>query len=158
SRSLTSARRMTSKASASPSTNTRFGGPINSNSVLPVVIFGPHAPIVLKAHSLHQHGHGLLDAAPECRKQLRPERAVHHAMITRQRPRHDADKGDPARGRLDRLPARSADRENGRLRRIDDGGELAHAVHAEVGDGGGAALILVWHQLSLSRARRQLAH
>ena len=37
---------------------------------------------------------------------------------------------------LDRLPPRGADRQDRRLRRIDDGGEFAHAVHAEIGDRG----------------------
>ena len=83
-----------------------------------------------------------------------PKRAVHHAVIAGERHAHHADERDAAVLCLDRLPARGADRQNGRLRRIDDGGKFAHPVHAEIGDRGRAALIFLRRELPGARARR----
>ena len=56
-----------------------------------------------------------------------------------------------------RTTARSlagADRDDGGMRRIDDGGEFLDAVHAEIGDRRGAALIFLRLELARPRARR----
>src|SRR6185437_444280 len=86
---------------------------------------------------LHEEGDRLLDQRLEGGKQFGAERAVEHAMIARHGRRHLADEFDGAVLRLHRRAARRADRQDRRVRRIDDGGELARAVHAEIGDGGG---------------------
>src|SRR3990172_5543703 len=44
---------------------------------------------------------------------------------------------------FDRVAARGADREDARLRRVDNRRELANAVHAKIGDGRCAALVFV---------------
>ncbi len=54
--------------------------------------------------------------------------------------------------RVDPLLA-DADREDSAVRRVDDGGELLNAVHAEVGDRRGAALVLVPAPVSCCVAR-----
>jgi hypothetical protein len=46
--------------------------------------------------------------------------------------------------------------QDGRLGGVDDGGELLHAEHAEVGDGEGAAAHVVGGQLALAGAADQL--
>src|SRR5262249_36101980 len=69
-----------------------------------------------------------------------------------------AREGDAAVFLFDRLPPRGADRQDRRLRRIDDGGKFAHAVHAEIGDGGGTALVFIRLEPSGARARRHLLH
>ena len=127
----------------SPLTMTGFGGPISSTRFSQPPSFAPiHINIVT----------GCSTRSLEGRQQLGAERAVDHAMIAGERHRHDAGEGDAAVRGLDRLPTRGADRQDGRLRRIDDGGELAHAVHAEIGDRRRAALIFARREL-LRRAR-----
>lgn len=55
------------------------------------------------------------------------------------------------------LLVRATDRENARLRRVDDRREAVDApVHSEVGDGEGAALELLRLELALAGACRQL--
>src|SRR5580692_2904325 len=58
----------------------------------------------------------------------------------------------------DSLTARGADREDRGVRRIDDGGELAHAVHAEIGDRRRAALVIRRLKLLVARARGEVLH
>ena len=52
----------------------------------------------------------------------------------------------------DRALLAGADRQNGRLRRIDHGGEILDAVHAEIGHRRGAALIFVRLELAVAGA------
>ncbi len=107
---------------------------------------------------LDQHRDRPLDQALECGKKLGAERAVDHTVIARQCHRHDADEGDGAAFALHRLPPRRPDRQDGGLRRIDDGGKLPHAVHAEIGDRGRAALIFRGGELLRAGARSHLLH
>ena len=79
-------------------------------------------------------------------------------MIARQCDAHLADEFDAAIFRLDRRAPRGADGEDGRVRRIDDGREFAHAVHAEIGDGARAALIFVRPEFLPAGARGEIAH
>mmetsp|Transcript_10498 Transcript_10498/g.42445 ORF Transcript_10498/g.42445 Transcript_10498/m.42445 type:complete len:452 (+) Transcript_10498:266-1621(+) len=60
--------------------------------------------------------------------------------------RRDGPAGDPR-----------ADGEDAGLRRVDDGGELGDAEHAEVGDRAGAALELVRLELAVARSAREVA-
>src|SRR5262245_14831280 len=153
SRSLASENLTRLKAPESPFTMTGLGGPIRRTSAFSAIFY----PLrIFDAKFSHQHRHGLLDKSLERRQQLGPEDAVDHAVIAGERHREHARERDAAVFLLDRLPPRGADREDGRLRRIDDGGKFTHAVHAEVGDGGGTALVFLRLELSRARARRQL--
>src|SRR5215470_17614337 len=151
SRSLASENFTRLKAPKSPFTMTGLGGPIRRTSAFSAIFYP------LREFS-HQHRHGLFDEAFERRQQLGPEHAVDHAVIAGERHREHARERDATVLRLDRLPPRGADRQHRRLRRIDDGGKFAHAVHAEIGDGGGTTLVFVRRELSRARARRQLLH
>src|SRR5690606_41026715 len=85
----------------------------------------------------------------EGREPARRERAVDRAVVRRERAPHRAPDLEVAvddDGRLDR----SADRKDRRLRRVEDRGELARAVHPEVGHGRRAALELLLAQASLA--------
>src|SRR5262245_60424805 len=153
SRSLASENLTRLKAPESPFTMTGLGGPIRRTSAFSAIFH----PLWYFGVS-HQHRHGSLDKSLERRQQFGPERAVDHAVIAGERHREHAREGDAAVFLFDRLPPRRADREDRRLRRIDDGGKFAHAVPAEIGDGGGTALVLVRCELSHTRPRRQLLH
>src|SRR5665811_296776 len=125
---------------SSPPTMTGFLLPISSTSGFsPAIRFSP----------LDQCGDRLFDETLEGGEQLAAERAVHHAMIAGQRDRQLADEFHSPVFGFDWCAARGADRQNGGVRRIDDGGELAHAVHAEIGNGAGAALVFVRLELCL---------
>src|SRR5262249_56189125 len=89
----------------------------------------------------YQHRDRLFDEAFERRQQLGPEHAVDHAVVAGERHREHAREGNAAVFLLDRLPPRGADRKHRRLRRIDDGGKFAHAVHTEIGDSGGTTVV-----------------
>ena len=60
--------------------------------------------------------------------------------------------------RFDRRAPRRADRQDGRVRRIDDRRELAHTVHAQIGDGARTALIFVGLEFFLARTVGEIAH
>src|SRR5215472_5779829 len=137
SRSLASENLTRLKAPESPFTMTGLGGPIRRTSAFSAIFH----PLWYFGVS-HQHRHGLLDKSLERRQQFGPERADGHAAVFL----------------FDRLPPRGADRQDRRLRRIDDGGKFAHAVHAEIGDGGGTALVFIRLEPSGARARRHLLH
>src|SRR5215472_19126516 len=149
-RSLASGNLTRLKAPESPFTMTGLGGPIRRTSAFSAIFH----PLWYFGVS-HQHRHGLLDESLERRQQLGPERAVDHAVIAGERHREHACARNAAVFLLDRLPPRGADRQHRRLRRIDDGGKFAHAVHAEIGNGGGPTLVFVRRELSRARARRQ---
>src|SRR5271166_800767 len=152
SRSFGSGSLSSSNTGFNPPTMTGLSGPISSTAVFSAAI----------SHSRnwrsYQHRHRLLDNALEGRQQLRPDGAVDHAVIARKRHRDDADEGDAAVRALHRLAPRGADCEDGRLRRIDDGGKLAHPVHAEIGDCGRAALIFARIKLPRTCPRDQILH
>ena len=63
---------------------------------------------------------------------------IDYTVITGQCYGHLADEDDAAVAFLDWCPPRRADCKNRGVRRINDGGEFAHTVHAKVGDGEGA--------------------
>jgi hypothetical protein len=105
-----------------------------------------------------EHAHRHLDERLEGREQLCAKRSVDHAMVARQRHAQHAGESDSAVFFLDRLTARGADCEDGRVRRIDDGGKFAHAVHAEIGDGRRPALIIGRRKLLVPRASREIFH
>ena len=64
--------------------------------------------------------------------------AVDDAVVARQRDVHQPPRDDPAVGVTARAQRDLADREDRRLRMVDDGVETPHAEHAEVRDGEGA--------------------
>src|SRR6266487_1253496 len=68
----------------------------------------------------HHHHHGVLDQGLERADELGPERTVDRAVIGGESDRHDMRGFDLAVAH-DRALLAGADRENGRMRRIDDG-------------------------------------
>src|SRR6476469_8293345 len=103
--------------------------------------------------SLDEESDGAFDEALECGEQFGAERAIDDAVIAGERHRHLAHEFDAALRRFDRRTTRSAHREDRRVRRIDDRRELAHAVHAEIGDRRRTALVFGGFELLLARAR-----
>src|SRR5215471_16891987 len=79
----------------------------------------------------HHHHHGVFDQFPERADQLGAERAVDRAMIAGQGHAHDMGGLDPAVTNHRTLLA-GTDREYRGLRRVDHGGEVIDAVHAEI--------------------------
>src|SRR5215510_6694641 len=145
SRSFASPRRW-SRTDDRPLTIVGFGGPIKRTSTRSLVI------------GSHQHCHWIFDQASERSKELGPERAVDDTMIAGKRHRHHARKANATIRSLDRLPPRRADRQNGRMRRIDNRRELTHAVHAEIRDRRRAALIFMRLEPARAGALGELAH
>src|SRR4029453_11141297 len=94
----------------------------------------------------HHHHHGVFDQLLECPDQLCPERAVDGAVIAGQRHAHHLRDLDLATAYHRALLA-GADGQDRRLRRVDHGGEVVDAVHAEVRHRRGAALIFFRLQL-----------
>src|SRR5260370_20894909 len=90
-------------------------------------------------------------------KQVGAERAVAHAVIARERHRHLAHETEAVLA-LDRPPLAGADRQDGRLWRIDDRRELADAVHAEIGDRARATLVFVRLQSARPPALDEVLH
>src|SRR5690242_8427482 len=107
--------------------------------------------------SLDEESDGAFDKALEGGEQFGAERAVEDAVIARERCGHHAHEFDAIR-RLHRGTAGCADRQDRRVRRIDDRRELADAVHAEIGDCRRAALIFVRLEFFLARAGGEFAH
>ena len=77
--------------------------------------------------------------------------AVDRAVVAREGHRHHRP-GDERPVARDRPLLDRADGEDRRLRRVEDGDELLHAVHAEVGDRERAALEVGGLQLAVARA------
>src|SRR5258708_4480521 len=90
----------------------------------------------------HHHHDRIFDQHLECAEQLGAERAVDCAVIAGQSHAHQLRDFDLA-VLDDRALLASADREDGGVWRVDHGGKILDAVHPEVGDGGGAALIFL---------------
>ena len=61
-------------------------------------------------------------------------------------------------GSFDRPALASSDCQHSGLRGVDDGGKFAYAVHSQVGDGGGPALIFVGQEFPVAGARREILH
>src|SRR4029453_11352141 len=93
---------------------------------------------------------GILDQGLERAEKLGPERTVDRAMVGSETDRHDMRRLDLAVAH-DRALLRGADREDSRVRRIDDGIELLDPVHAEIRDRAGAALIFLRLEFSCPR-------
>src|ERR1700730_14638430 len=94
------------------------------------------------SNRLNNHRHWALDIRLERPDQFRSERAVDGAVIGRERYLHlgrDRELAVAHHGTL----FSGADGENGRMGRVDHGGKLLNAVHAEIGDRRRAALILL---------------
>src|ERR1700740_1224145 len=96
----------------------------------------------VSAISSHHHHYRVFDQLLERADQLSPERTVDRAMIARQRHAHHLRDLDLA-GTHYRALLAGADCENRRMRRVDHGRKVTDAVHAEIGHGRRAALILV---------------
>ena len=107
--------------------------------------------------SSDQHAHGVFDQHLEGVEQLRADGAVDHPVIAGQRAGHEGRHLDLVAGH-DRALLGHAHGQDGGVRRVDDGIEALDAVHAEVGDRGGAALVLVRGEPALARALGQIAH
>src|SRR5260370_18226 len=106
---------------------------------------------------LDQHRGRLLDIGAQRLQVLRAHRAVDHAMIDRQGAAHHVAHDHLALAR-DRPHLAHADRQDHRLRRIDDGGKAVDAKHAEIGDSESAALKLVEPELADLGAGREVLH
>src|SRR5688572_8749433 len=72
----------------------------------------------------HQHGDRLFKVTLQRGEQLRAECTVDHTVIAGERDGHLALEAHAAVLGLDRPALRSTDREDGRLRRVDDRGEV----------------------------------
>src|SRR5262245_16954116 len=105
----------------------------------------------------HHHQYRVLDQALERADELGAKRTINGPVIGGQRHGHQHRGFDPAAAHHRPLLA-GADRQDGRVRRVDDGGEILDAVHAEVRHGGGAALILLGLELARPRPRREILH
>src|SRR3954452_1359346 len=79
----------------------------------------------------HHHRHWVLDQRLEGADKLSAERAIDRAMVRRERDRHHPGGFDLAVLDDCALFARPH-RQDGRVRRVDTGGEIFDAIHAEV--------------------------
>src|SRR6476469_1510975 len=79
-------------------------------------------------------------------------------MVARQGDGELADELHAAIACFDRRTPRSADGQNGGMRRIDDGRKFPHAVHAEIGNRTRATLIFVRPELLMARTLGKIAH
>src|SRR3984885_3253429 len=83
----------------------------------------------------------LFEDAAQCIQPFRPDDAIDHPVIASQR---DVDRGDSAqRLACDQASLGGADRQDGGMRRVDDGSEARDAEHAQIRDGKGAARVFV---------------
>src|ERR1700683_5550800 len=112
---------------------------------------------ILKPRS-YQHAHRRFYKPLEGGKELRAERAIDHTVIAGQRHAQQAGEGDAAVVLLDGLAPRGPDGQNGRVRQVYDGGKLAYAVHAEIGNRRRSALIVGRCELLVPRPRRKVFH
>src|SRR5690606_29306316 len=85
------------------------------------------------------------------------EGAVDGAVVASERDGHELAGLDLALLDIDAFLA-GADREDGAMGRVDHGGEMLDAVHAEVGDRGRPALVFVRRELLVARPRREVLH
>src|SRR5437762_9250891 len=92
-----------------------------------------------RARPSHHHHHRVFDQPLERADQFGAERAVDGAVIAGERRAHDVRGLDLAVSYHRSLLA-GADCKDRRLRRVDNGSEMADAEHAEVGDRRCAAL------------------
>src|ERR1700730_7930776 len=90
----------------------------------------------------HHHHDRVFDQHLERADQLGAERAVDRAVVARQGHAHHLRDLDLAVFDNWALLA-GADRKDGGMRRVDHGGEVIDAVHAEIGYSRGAALIFL---------------
>src|SRR5580658_5656838 len=104
------------QAASRPFTTTGLGGPTNKTSFFSAGI--------CKSHS-DQHGHRRFHKSFERGEEFCAARAVDHPMVAGKRHAHHAGKGNAPILFFDGLPARRAHREDGRVRRIDNGSKLA---------------------------------
>src|SRR5215472_16486925 len=81
----------------------------------------------------HQHRRRTLDISLERTDQLCAERSVDSTVMGRQRHFHLSGDGDLAVTNHGALYA-GADRQDGGMGRVDDGGEFLDAIHAEIGN------------------------
>src|SRR6202050_2802805 len=132
-----------------PLTTTGLSGPSSRTSFLLASILRPRS---------YQHAHWRFHKTLEGGKELRAKRAIDHAVVAGQRHAQQAGEGDAAVFLLDGLAARGPDGEYGRVRRIDDGGKLAHAAHAEIGNRGRSALIVGGRELLVPRTCDEVFH
>src|SRR4029453_6028708 len=97
-------------------------GPTTATSTLCVAI------------ALDQQAQRLLEEPLDVLQEPGTHRAVHHAVIARDRQHHAPPDAEPRAAPHRHAPDRS-DREDGALGRVDDGRELGDVEHAEVRDG-----------------------
>src|SRR6476660_99247 len=116
------------------------------------------SPAISCSPCLNQRRNRRLDEFLECCKQFRAQRAIHDAMVARQCNSHLVDEFHAAILALDGSSSRAADRQYCRVGRIDDRGKFAHAIHAEIGNRAGAALIFVRPEFLLARATGEFTH
>src|ERR1700722_8222828 len=99
----------------------------------------------------------LLEDAAQCIQPVRPDDAVDHAMIAGQR-HVERCNGTRLSGSYDYARPSGADRQNGAMRRIDDGGEALDAEHPEIRDAEGSSHIFIGLQALRTGAYPEVAH
>src|SRR5882724_1815680 len=108
------------------------------------------------SHDLKGQRDRLLEDADDGLQHLGAERAVDDAVVAGERDRHALPHDDLV-VLDDRLLAYGPHGEDGPLGRVDDGGEVADAQHAEVRDGERRACVLLGPKLPVARALGHLA-
>src|ERR1051326_1227807 len=146
SRSVAAAVLCTTQAFSRPLTTTGLSGPSNRTSFFSLGILNLCS---------HQHAHRRFDQFLERGQQLGAERTVDHAVVAGHRDAEQARERDAAIGLFYRLAPRRTDPQNSRMWRIDEGGEFAHAVQAEIRNARRAALELVGREFLGARARQE---
>src|SRR5262249_6689432 len=107
--------------------------------------------------SSHDHHYRIFDQRLERVEQHGAERAVNGAMVGGEPDRHHVRSLDLAVAH-DRALLSGSDRENGRVRWIDNGVEFLDPIHAEVRYRASAALIFLRCQLAGTRAGGKVLH
>ena len=105
-----------------------------------------------------EHPHRMLEVLLQRLQERRPQGAVDHPVIDRQRHRHHRRHLDLARIATIGLRTPAADREDRGVRRVDHRVEVLDPHHPEVGDREAAALVLVRRQLARPRPRGEVLH
>src|SRR5436190_21324887 len=107
---------------------------------------------------LHHHQRRILHELTELREVGGADGAVDDTVIAAEADPHALASNDGALVAHDGDVANAANAEDSGLRRIDDGGELVHAIGAEIADGNRAARELVGAEFLVLRAGGEVFH
>src|SRR5215212_152584 len=106
--------------------------------------------------ALNQEHHRALEQALDLGHVVGPLGAVGGAVVGREGELHEAGRDELVVLVVGRALDDAADGDYRGLRGVDDGREALYAEHAHVGDGDGAALVLVGRKVHLTSASRQV--